>query len=256
MLYGKYVDGVCQQCPSVQLFRSQKHTIAKDCLYGRKNMRKIKGCFTLILILVILIAAGRYFLPQIGHFISFQPTAVSSNNTGILLVNAWNPLPDDFAPKELVNLYEQKRHFLLATSDIYLEREAFEAANRMFKQAEQENMNGFILTSGYRTSEKQAELYAQQQDGTAQLPGHSEHETGLAFDVTTRRDSGGFETTDQFRWLIDNCWDFGFILRYPEGAEDITGIPYEPWHYRYVGVEAALLIRDNGWTLEEYVANN
>ncbi len=173
------------------------------------------------------------------------------NRTGILLVNAANPLPEDAAPGDLVNLYEQKRHFLLARSDIFLTREAFEAANRMFLQAEEEDMNGFILTSGYRSREKQAELYAEQQDGTAQPPGCSEHETGLAFDVTARGDKD-FSATPQFKWLLEHCWDFGFILRYPKEKEQVTGIAYEPWHYRYVGEEAAKLIRERGWTLEEY----
>lgn len=169
----------------------------------------------------------------------------------VLLVNLDHPLPEDYAP-ELVNCFEQKRHFLLATSDIELERETFEAANRMFEAAEGDDMNGFILTSGYRSAEKQAEVFAQQQDGTATTPGHSEHQTGLAFDVIAERDSGGFETTPQFDWLIEHCWDYGFILRYPEDKEDITGIPYEPWHYRYVGEEVARIIREQGWTLEEY----
>lgn len=171
----------------------------------------------------------------------------------VLLVNLDNPLPEDYSP-ELVNCFEQKRHFLLATSDIELERETFEAANRMFEAAEGDDMNGFILTSGYRSAEKQAEVFAQQQDGTATTPGHSEHQTGLAFDVTAQRDSGGFETTPQFDWLIEHCWDFGFILRYPEDKEDVTGIPYEPWHYRYVGEEVAQIIHEQGWTLEEYCA--
>ena len=214
-------------------------------------MRKKQKLLGLLLLLP-LIAAGVYM--------SVQPTktaAVSAasgkieNRTGILLVNAANPLPRDAEPEDLVNLYEQKRHFLLARSDLYLTREAFEAANRMFKQAEDEDMNGFILTSGYRTREKQAELYAEQQDGTAQPPGCSEHETGLAFDVTARSD-GDFESTPQFQWLSAHCWDYGFILRYPKGKEQITGIAYEPWHYRYVGEEAAQIIRDHGWTLEEY----
>ena len=204
----------------------------------------------------------------------------------MLLVNADHPLPDTYAPKELVNLYAQKRHFLLANSSIELEKEAFEAANRMFKLAEDEDMNGFILTSGYRTREKQAELYAENTDGTAQRPGCSEHETGLAFDVTTRYDSGTFEDTAQFKWLIEHCWDFGFILRYPKEKTSITGIAYEygfidrfpyewaggpmsepanvdengstglfeTWHYRYVGEEAAKIIHEKGWTLEEYCA--
>ena len=174
------------------------------------------------------------------------------NKTGILLVNATNPLPEGAEPRDLVNLYEQKRHFLLARSDIYLTREAFEAADRMFKQAEDENVNGFILTSGYRSRERQAELYEERQDDTVQAPGCSEHETGLAFDVTTRSDNNDFETTQQFAWLSKHCWDYGFILRYPQGRESITGIAYEPWHYRYVGAEAAAEIRRNNWTLEEY----
>lgn len=202
-----------------------------------------------VLIFAVIVFAG--FMLAKGKLSTGIATYI--NDTEILLVNEANPLPDDYEPVELVNLYEQKRHFLLASSDIYLDRVAFEAANAMFLQAENEDMNGFILTSGYRTSEKQAELFAQQQDGTAQQPGHSEHETGLAFDVTARSDSGDFESTPQFKWLIENCWDYGFILRYPEGKEDITGIVYEPWHYRYVGVEIAQAIRESGLTLEEYL---
>ena len=214
-------------------------------------MRKLRALIGLILLAALILA---------GIFLSAKPRPTETvsaasgrieNRTGIPLVNAANPLPEGAEPQDLVNLYEQKRHFLLARSDIFLTRETFEAANRMFKQAEDEDMNGFILTSGYRDREKQAELYAEQQDGTAQPPGCSEHETGLAFDVTARSD-GDFEATPQFQWLSEHCWDYGFILRYPKGKEQITGIAYEPWHYRYVGEEAAKLIRDRGWTLEEY----
>ena len=187
-----------------------------------------------------------------------QPPASTDAPAGppVLLVNADHPLPEDYTPGELVNLYGQKRHFLLAGSEIELAREAFEAADRMFLKAEEEDMNGFILTSGYRSRARQAELYAQQQDGTAQAPGCSEHETGLAFDVTARYDTGTFEDTPQFAWLQEHCWDFGFILRYPKGKEGVTGIAYEPWHYRYVGEEAARIIRQRGWTLEEYCLRN
>ncbi len=209
-------------------------------------MRKV--CVILIVAMLVLACC----ITRMPGAFPKQTSAEGPEYPAVLLVNADNPLPEGFAPKELVNLYAQKRHFLLANSSIELEREAFEAANRMFRLAEDEDMNGFIFTSGYRTREKQAELYAESADGTAQLPGCSEHETGLAFDVTTRYDSGTFEDTPQFAWLIAHCWDFGFILRYPEGKTEITGIAYEPWHYRYVGEEAAALIRDNGWTLEEY----
>ena len=181
-------------------------------------------------------------------------TAALAQADSVLLVNRDHPLPEDYAPQDLVNLYEQKHHFRLTRSDIYLERHVFEAANRMFEQAKRDGVERFTITSGYRSRDKQAELYAGGANANAAAPGTSEHETGLAFDVTTRRDSGGFETTKQFRWLSEHCWDYGFILRYPEGAEEITGFPYEPWHYRYVGEDIARIIRDRQWTLEEYCA--
>jgi len=173
----------------------------------------------------------------------------------VLLVSVQHPLSKDYTPGELVNLYEQKRYFLLESSGLYLEREIFEAASRMFKQAEDEGLNGFILTSGYRSEEKQAEVFADSPENAAQIPGYSEHQTGMAFDVTAYSDDGNFESTEQFAWLEEHCWEYGFILRYPKGKESITGIDYEPWHYRYVGKEAAAIIHGNGWTLEEYCKN-
>ena len=181
-------------------------------------------------------------------------TSALAQVESVLLVNRDHPLPADYAPQNLVNLYEQKRHFRLARSNIFLERQVFEAANRMFAQAKKDGVERFTITSGYRSREKQEELYAGGANTNAAIPGTSEHETGLAFDVTTRRNSGGFETTKQFQWLIAHCWDYGFILRYPEGAEAITGFEYEPWHYRFVGEDIARLIRDRQWTLEEYCA--
>ncbi len=181
-----------------------------------------------------------------------QPAIAQGASRNVLLVNAANPLPNGFVADRLVNLYDEKRSFQLMNSGIRLAWETFEAANRMFEQACQDGVSGFILTSGYRSEEKQRELYENSTDGTAAIPGASEHQTGLSFDVTAHYDNGSFEDTEQFRWLMEHCWSFGFILRYPQGKEHITGIPYEPWHYRYVGAEAALEIRQNGWTLEEY----
>ena len=172
----------------------------------------------------------------------------------ILLVNAEHPLPEDYSPAALVSLYQQKRHFLVARDDLSLEKETFEAANRMFEEAEKQGLNGFIVTSAYRTREDQQRIYQETQTGYAQKPGCSEHETGLAFDVTARSDSGDFADTPQCRWLLKNAWKYGFIQRYPEGKEKITGIEHEPWHYRYVGTEAAREIHRFALTLEEYLA--
>jgi D-alanyl-D-alanine carboxypeptidase len=208
---------------------------------------------------VLLLAAGSKLIKDQGIKIGNNLTQAAIAQTAsddVLLVNALSPLPAGLNIGELVDLYGEERSFQLALSDISLTRETFDAANDMFKQAQKDGVKGFTITSGYRTEEKQRELYENDKDGTAAKPGTSEHQTGLAFDVTTRYDKGSFEDTEQFRWLSDHCWDFGFILRYPEGKEDITGIPYEPWHYRYVGVEIAQEIHENGWTLEEYCERN
>lgn len=180
--------------------------------------------------------------------------ASSVSKEDILLVNADHPLPDGYSPGTLVNLFEQKRHFLLARDDLLLTTETFEAANRMFEDAEKQGLNGFIITSAYRTREDQQRIYQESEPGYAQKPGCSEHETGLAFDVTARSDDGNFEKTKQCQWLLKNCWKYGFIQRYPEGKEKLTGVEYEPWHYRYVGTETAQKIHAFSLTLEEYLA--
>ena len=118
--------------------------------------------------------------------------------------------------------------------------------------AEADGVNGFIVTSGYRDYDRQAEVYAESEEGYAQPPGASEHQTGLCFDVTTETNDG-FESTEQYAWLRAHAHEYGFIQRYPANKADITGISYEPWHYRYVGVKAATAIREQDITLEEYV---
>jgi len=174
----------------------------------------------------------------------------------ILLVNESTLLSPDYEPEGLVNLFEQRHSFRLASSDIYLTREAYTAAQEMFAAAEAVDMNGFIITSGYRDWDRQQEIYNESEPGLAQIPGASEHQTGLAFDVTAENSGDGFESTPQYGWLIANCWKYGYIQRYPANKSHITGISYEPWHYRYVGKAAAKAIHESGLTLEEFVEQN
>lgn len=173
-------------------------------------------------------------------------------NRSILLVNEEHTLSPDYVPQNLVNLYEKRHSFRLSRSDIELTDETYVAAQEMFAAAEAEGVNGFYITSGYRSYERQAEVYAESEDGYAQKPGCSEHQTGLAFDVTAEN-VGGFETTKQYTWIQANAHKYGFIQRYPANKSKITGISYEPWHYRYVGVEAATYMHSNNLTLEEYL---
>ncbi len=184
-----------------------------------------------------------------GWYFGVQSTKYRGD---ILLVNDSHRLPKDYVPEGLVNLYQNRHSFRLASSDICLTRETYEAAEKMFHAAEEQNVNGFIITSGYRSYDRQAEVYAESEPGKAQQPGASEHQTGLAFDVTAET-NGGFESTPQYAWLSQHAHEYGFIQRYPANKSDITGISYEPWHYRYVGVDAAKKMRHTGQTLEEFL---
>ena len=187
-----------------------------------------------------------------GWFFGVRSTQFHGN---ILLVNESHRLAADYVPEGLVNLYNQRHSFRMASSEIYLTRETYEAMEKMFHAAEAADMNGYIVTSGYRSYQRQQEVYAQSEPGKAQQPGASEHQTGLAFDVTTET-SNGFESTPQYAWLSQHAHEFGFIQRYPANKADITGISYEPWHYRYVGTEVATRIHETGQTLEEFLAGN
>ena len=85
-------------------------------------------------------------------------------------------------------------------------------------------------------------------------PGSSEHQTGLALDINTANVQAHFETTPAYDWLQKHCAEYGFMLRYLQGKEDITGYRFEPWHYRYVGTEIAKTCMERGITYEEYLA--
>ena len=189
--------------------------------------------------------------PSISDYSSLS----DEEKAAIPLINASHPLPEGFYLPQvegraqggysvkngfspLVNLYAQRHSFRLASSDIWLCRHVYEAAQALFAEAEAQDVNGFIITSGYRSRARQQEIYDETPAGYAALPGQSEHETGLCFDVTAFSDSGDFGSTPQYAWLIANCWDYGFILRYPEGTSDVTGIQGESWHFRYVGEDA------------------
>lgn len=208
---------------------------------GMSGVERVSIALIAVALLAVSFGAGWYFGVQSTKF-----------KGDILLVNDKHRLSADYVPEGLVNLYQSRHSFRLASSDIYLTRETYEAAEKMFHAAEEQNVNGFIITSGYRSYQRQAEVYAESEPGKAQQPGASEHQTGLAFDVTTET-SGGFESTPQYAWLSANAHEFGFIQRYPANKSSITGISYEPWHYRYVGVEAARKMRHTGQTLEEFM---
>ena len=189
---------------------------------------------------------------------------VSNGDSKLVLVNKNYALDSSYAPSDLVlpNVlalgHEQNK-------TIYLREEASQHLEQLFSAAEQEAGLIFLARSGYRSYETQVSLYQRYVDQNGQeaadrfsaRAGHSEHQTGLAIDVTADSVNGQLTTefgkTAEGIWLKDNAHRFGYIIRYLEGRESETGYQYEPWHIRYVGVEAATEIYQNNCILEQYL---
>ena len=167
----------------------------------------------------------------------------------LLLVNEWNAMPDDFD----IETVEVEGGYVI-------DARVRDALAEMLDDCREAGYSPRIVST-FRTRETQQYLY----DHTANksdtaVPGHSEHECGLAADIIDV-DSIGWsdplideqEDMPTQKWLMEHCQDYGFILRYPKDKEEITGIIYEPWHYRYVGKKHAKIIMENGLCLEEYL---
>ena len=181
----------------------------------------------------------------------------------LTLVNAAHPLPDNFSVTTST-----------LPNGLAFDSRAFGALNDMLSAGRAQGLS-FVVCSAYRSSayqrqlfDNQVERYVNQGYSRAEAealtakaimpPGTSEHNLGLAADIVSMDyqllDENQANTAEQ-KWLMEHCWEYGFILRYPADKQSITGIIYEPWHYRYVGVEAALAMRESGQCLEEYLGS-
>ncbi len=186
-------------------------------------------------------AVGQVTLEEVNHFFT-------STGAYIVLVNKWNPLPEDYKPD------------LITYKGYEFDRSCYEALKAMFTDLRQ--VGYYEITSAYRSKAAQKIIwnnrlakYRNQGYSASKaeekvalevaVPGTSEHHLGTAVDI-----SAG-EKVDN--WLAENSWRYGFILRYPEGKTEVTGIIYEPWHFRYVGKELAKELYDLGLCLEEYM---
>ena len=181
-----------------------------------------------------------------GYAVVSTPVAEPTYIDGILVANKKYPLPQDYNPGE--------------------SKEARTAFEQMATDAKALGFD-FVAFSGFRSYEYQTTLYnnyvnrdgKEAADRYSARPGHSEHQTGLAFDIgeNSQQDlwlTAEFGETPAGKWLADNAYRYGFILRYPEGKEEITGFMYESWHFRYLGVEKATDVKNTGLTLEEYLS--
>lgn len=198
-----------------------------------------------------------------AEYLYADSNVIANPNDRLCMVNKKYNLASNYAPEDLVTVsipFSPGR-----TDDVKQMRpEASAALSELCDAAEQE---GFILygASGYRSYNTQMVLFnkSAERKGSIEeanklnaLPGQSEHQLGLAMDLTLEELNytldEAFGNTEEGIWLKDNCHKFGFIIRYPKEKEDITGYSYEPWHCRYVGKEAASYIYENDLTLEEF----
>ena len=188
-----------------------------------------------------------------------KPSA--ADNELLTLVNPWNELPEDWQVDSVT-----------LSNGLQIDRRCYDALQEMMDACREAGYEPLIC-SAYRTQETQQDLFnnkvakleaegkshdeAVQEAGTVvAVPGTSEHQLGLTVDVVDVNNQNlteEQEKTPTQKWLMANSWRYGFIHRYPNSKSDITGIIYEPWHYRYVGKDAAQEIFNKGITLEEYL---
>jgi len=179
-----------------------------------------------------------------------------------VFVNKEYTLPESYVPDNLVvpevNFFGNN-----SNGKNMLRKEAADALEKMFNDASEEGISLYGV-SGYRSYARQKQIYeknvrlrgSKSTNKVSASPGHSEHQTGLAIDISSKSLGDNltkeFANTPEGKWVAKNCYQYGFIVRYPKGAEKITGYSYEPWHIRYVGTELSEYIYNEDITLEEY----
>jgi len=210
-----------------------------------------------------LIEKSKDALVVIEEVTSEETSKFNKDDWKLLLINKQHTIPEDY-------------EFTLGTikGSMRCDERIIEPLTQMFAAAKEDGVN-LVVCSPYRDMARQEYLFERKVKGylrsgmsymdayktasiTVTVPGASEHQVGLAVDIfsdTYTSLDEGFADTPAGAWLAEHSWEYGFILRYPLGKEEITGIQYEPWHFRYVGVEAAEIITKDGITLEEFIEN-
>ena len=178
------------------------------------------------------------------------PNIEHDTDQNLILVNQQHPIRQDQLPTDLVNLFEQQRTYTLFSSDIQLRAHVATALQQMINAANTKGVTQFIVMSGYRNLEEQQALYDEMGSSYAMKPGYSEHHTGLALDIGSTE--GTMEMAPEGKWVANNAHRFGFVLRYPADKTAITGIEFEPWHLRYVGLPHSERMHEQNLVLEEY----
>ncbi|AIQ38453.1 hypothetical protein R50345_29865 [Paenibacillus sp. FSL R5-0345] len=228
-----------------------------------------KWGFLMIIVLLLGYAAARY-LPDTGNLAdkndkigkgsirdSDSIKVVTQDQVyqgDLLLVNKQYPVHEDSVKSDIVTLYDQKglvQGYGLLDTSIRLSESVALTFNKMIKAAEKDGVNHFLISSGYRDFDEQEKLYEEKGSDYALPAQYSEHNLGLSLDIGSSQ--AEMSKAPEGKWLQNNAWKYGFILRYPKDKTEITGIKYEPWHFRYVGLPHSAIIHEKGIVLEQYL---
>ncbi len=172
----------------------------------------------------------------------------------LLLVNQDYPVPKAIAGMKNVRLSSTKElsgRFVLADETVQLTDFIASQLETMFAAAEKDGVSHFRINSGYRNEKEQNRLFKQMGDEYALPAGYSEHNLGLSVDIGSTLME--MSKAPEGEWLQNNAWRYGFVLRYPKNKTEITGIRYEPWHFRYVGLPHSAIMQQKNLVLEEYL---
>ncbi|MDU7471747.1 MAG: M15 family metallopeptidase [Paenibacillus macerans] len=172
----------------------------------------------------------------------------------LLLVNQDHPVPDQGPEEEALSLVQHDellQGFGVMDNTVRLSERLAGKFIEMAAAAGEDGVNHFLITSGYRDERRQDELYRQMGAEYAMPAGYSEHNLGLSLDIGSSE--AEMNVAPEGKWLKENAWKYGFVLRYPENKTAVTGIQYEPWHFRYVGLPHSAIMQRNDMVLEEYL---
>ncbi|AIK38775.1 MULTISPECIES: VanY-A/VanY-F/VanY-M family D-Ala-D-Ala carboxypeptidase [Bacillus] len=172
----------------------------------------------------------------------------------LLLVNKDYPVQKDSIRSDIINVFQNTelvRGYVVLDRNIHLSKDIVKKFLKIVDAAEKEGIHHFLISSGYRDFKEQRKLYEKMGSDYALPAGYSEHNLGLSLDVGSTQMK--MEKAPEGKWIEDNVWKYGFVLRYPKNKSNITGIQYEPWHIRYVGLPHSAIMQKNKFTLEEYL---
>ncbi|SFJ50869.1 MULTISPECIES: VanY-A/VanY-F/VanY-M family D-Ala-D-Ala carboxypeptidase [unclassified Bacillus (in: firmicutes)] len=172
----------------------------------------------------------------------------------LLLVNKDYPVQKDSIRSDIINVFQNTelvRGYVVHDRNLRLSKDILRNFLKIVDAAEKEGVHYFLISSGYRDFKEQRNLYEKMGSDYALPAGYSEHNLGLSLDVGSTQMK--MEKAPEGKWIEDNVWKYGFVLRYPKNKSNITGIQYEPWHIRYVGLPHSAIMQKKKFTLEEYL---